>query len=63
MFLKIGALKNLLIFTEKQLCCSLFLLNLQAWRPVTSSKRDSKGDASLGNFQIYKPTFFTENLW
>ena len=32
LFFKIGALKNLAIFTQKHLCWSLFLIKLQAWR-------------------------------
>ena len=34
-------LKHFAIFTGKYLCCSLFLIKLQAFRPVTLSKRDS----------------------
>ena len=41
MFLKIGVLKNVVIFTWKKLCCSLFLIKLLAWRPVTLLKIDS----------------------
>ena len=33
MFFKIDALKNLVIFTEKNLCWSLFLVKLQAFFP------------------------------
>ena len=35
------SLKNFAIFTEKRLCWSLFLINLQVWRPATLLKRDS----------------------
>ena len=38
---KIGALKNLAIFTGKQLSRSLFLIKLQAFRTVTLLNRDS----------------------
>ena len=38
---KIGALKNLAIFTGKQLSQSLFLIKLQAFRTVTLLNRDS----------------------
>ena len=34
MFFKIGILKNFAIFTGKKLCRSLFLKQLQAWRPL-----------------------------
>ena len=35
MFFKIDALKNLVIFTGKNLCWSLFLIKLQAFFPQT----------------------------
>ena len=41
MFFKIGVLKNLANFTGKQLCWSLFLIELEAARPETLLKRDS----------------------
>ena len=34
------SLKNCSIFTGKQLCRSLFLISLQAWRPATFLKKD-----------------------
>ena len=37
MFFKISVLTNLANFPEKNLCWSLFLINLQAWRPKHSS--------------------------
>ena len=42
MFFKISVLKNIVIFTKKYLCWSLFLIKLQAWRSATLLKRDSK---------------------
>ena len=39
---KTGALKKFAMFTEKHLCLSLCLLKLQAWRPATLLKRDSR---------------------
>ena len=40
-FIKKAALKNFAIFTGKQLCWSLFLIKLQAFRLATLLKRDS----------------------
>ena len=34
-------------FTEKQLCLSLFLIELQTFRPVTLLKKDSNTDIFL----------------
>ena len=39
-FYKKVVLINVRIFAEKHLCWSLFLINLQAWRPATLLKRD-----------------------
>ena len=41
MFFEIDVLKIFTIFTEKQMCWSLFLLKLQAFRPEIIFKRDS----------------------
>ena len=38
-FFKVGILKNFTIFTEKRPCGTLFLIKLQAWRPITLTKR------------------------
>ena len=40
-FYKKSVLKNVLIFTGKHLCWSLFLIKLQALRSATLLKRDS----------------------
>ena len=45
--LKKGVLKNLANFTEKHLCWSLFLIKLQAFRPVTLFKKDSNTSVCL----------------
>ena len=39
MFFKIGVLKNVPIFTGKDLCWSLFLIKLQAWRSEKKHQR------------------------
>ena len=36
-----AVLKNLVILIEKYLCWSLFLINLQAYKPATLLQRDS----------------------
>ena len=41
MFIKIGVLKNLAIFTGKHLSWSLFLIKLQAGSAAALLKRDS----------------------
>ena len=41
MFFKISVLKNVINLTGKHLRCSLFLIKLKAFRPVTLLKRDS----------------------
>ena len=56
---KIGVLKNVAILWWKQLCRSLFLIKLHAWRPETFWKRDSNIVAFLwilGN--VYKQLFY-----
>ena len=49
MFLKAGVLKNFTNFTEKHLCCSLILVNLQACFIATLLKRDSNTGVFLWN--------------
>ena len=55
---KIDVLKNFTIFTEKQLCQSLFLIKLQAWRPTNLSKRDSYTGVFLWILQNFKNSIF-----
>ena len=40
-------IKNLAILIEKYLCCSLFLINLQAYQPATLLQRDPNTVVSL----------------
>ena len=51
LFFKIGVLKNLVNFTGKHLCSSLFLVKWQAWGPSTLWKRDSNTGAFTGALQ------------
>ena len=51
MFFKISVLKNFAMFTGKHLCWSLFLKNIQAWRPATLLKRYSNIVIFLWNFR------------
>ena len=53
MHFRMGALKDFGMLTEKNLCWSLFLINIQVWRPVTLLRRDSVKFA-----KIFKNTYF-----
>ena len=46
---KTGVFKNLQKFTGKHLCCSLFLIKLQVFRPATLLNSDSNTDIFLWN--------------
>ena len=75
MFFKISVLTNLANFPEKNLCWSLFLINLQAWRPTILLKRDSNTACNFikkrhqhryfpAKFSILLRTpFFTKHHW
>ena len=56
MYFRIGILKNFAMFVLKHLCWSLFLINMQAWRPATLSKIDYNIGVFLWHLQ--KNTFF-----
>ena len=59
MFLKIGVFKNFSIFTGKQLCWSVFLIKLQAWRPETLLTRDSNTGSFLWILlNVYEQLFY-----
>ena len=45
--IKTALLSNFAIFIGKHLCCSFFLIKLQAWRPATLLKRDSNASVFL----------------
>ena len=53
-------LKNFAIFTGKQLCWSLFLIKLQAWRPATLFKIDSNTGVFLRILRIF--IYFEKHL-
>ena len=50
---KKGVLKNFASFSGKQLCWSLFLKELQTFRPAALLKRDSNIDVFLWNLQNF----------
>ena len=50
------------IFIGKHLCWGLFLIKLQAFRPVTFLKRDSNTGVSCEYCKIFKNSFFMEHL-
>ena len=58
MYFRISVLKKFAMFTRKHLCWSLFLINMQAWRPATLLKRDSNTVFSWEIFKIFKNIFF-----
>ena len=53
MFFKIDVLKILANFTGKDLCWSLFLLRLEAWRNGTLLRRDSEKGVFLCNRGVF----------
>ena len=53
--------KNFTIFSGKYLCWGLFLIKLQAFRPATILKRDSKKEY-CGYCEYFKSNFFIEHL-
>ena len=57
MYFRIVALKDFAMFTEKHLCWSLFLINVQAWRSVTLLRRDSRKFA-----KFLRTSIFTERI-
>ena len=59
---KKGVLKNFASFSEKELLWSLFLINLQAWKPATLLKRDYNTISFFEFCEIFKNTNFTEQL-
>ena len=59
---KKGALKNFANFTEKQICWSLFLIKLQAWKTVALLKRDSNIGLFLWILQILRHAYFEAHL-
>ena len=62
MFFEMRSITNFAIFTRKHLCWGLFLIKLQAFRPATFLKRDSNTGVSCGYCEIFKNSFFRENL-
>ena len=53
LFCKKGVLRNFASFTEKRFCWSLFLIELQTFRPASLLKRDSNIDAFLWDLQNF----------
>ena len=63
-FIKIGVIINLLIFTSKYLCLSLFLIKLQDWRPVILLKKRPLHRCFPVNItKCLKKAFFVQYLW
>ena len=55
--------KKLSNFTEKRLCWSLFLINLQAWRPATLLKRGCNRTSANGCFYMMQSIRGKFILW
>ena len=51
------------IFAGKNLCWSLYLIRLQAWRPATLLKSDSNAGSSCKYCKIINNTYFEEHPW
>ena len=62
MFFEKSSIKNFAIFTRKHLRWSLFLIKLQAFRPATFLKRSSNTCISCGYCELFKNSFFKQNL-
>ena len=62
MFFKIDILKNLEIFTGKQLCQSYFLIQLQVWRTAVVLKKTPAQVLSPEYCKIFRNTYFEEHL-
>ena len=66
MFFKTDALKYFAKLAGKQLCWSLFLIKLQAFKPGTLLKRDFignlYGDFNTGNIYLQEHLFCTKHL-
>ena len=57
-----AALKNFTIFTGKQMRCSLFLIELQAWKPATVLKDTLTKVFFCEYCENFKNTYFQEKL-
>ena len=62
LFFELSGIKNFAIFTGKHLYSGPFLIKLQVFRPATFLKRDSNTGVSCGYCEIFKNSFFRENL-
>ena len=62
MFFKIEVLEDFAIFTGKYFCWSLFLIKLQAFRNVTSLKRNSNTVFFCEYCEVFENYFFIEHL-
>ena len=60
--IKRAVLKKFTIFAVRQLRWSLFLIKLQAFRSVTLLKRDSNTGVSCEYCEIFRQTYFEDNL-
>ena len=62
-FCEKSALENLANFTRKYLCWSLFLINLQAWKPEAFLSRDANTCIFSSEITgIFESTYFEVHL-
>ena len=61
--IKKALLKNLAILIRKHLCSSLFLVNLQAYKPTTLLQRDSNKGIFLWILPNFKNIYVKGYLW
>ena len=62
-FFKIGVLKLFSNFTGKSLYWSFFLINLQAFRPAASLKRDFNKSVFCEIAKFFRTLFLTKLFW
>ena len=60
--IKKDVLKIFSKFIRQHLCCCLFLIKLQTWRPATLSKETPTQVFSCGYCKVFKNTYFEEHL-
>ena len=62
LFYKKVVLEHFIIFTGKHLCQSLFLINLQPWKPATLLKRDYSTGVFLQFCKLFKNSYLKKHL-
>ena len=63
LFFELNRIKNLAIFTGKNLWSGLFLIKLQTFRPAAFLKQDSNTGVSCGYCEIFKNSFLEKTFF